>query len=299
MILAGLCAAAAGQDGGDGDREGALVLRWRWRAGMVYELRTETETTMALEPLGREGEQVLEVAQFSSIKVVEGPRPGTKELRVAFESMNAKLSAAGKTFLYDSEEPGQSHPALKDMLNDSSGFEFGLIYSDDDRFLELGTVNLPVKNPDEEPSLLALANAREVAELFRRSLEMALPRPAVAQGDKWISAEMIKFPQAGSVEVTLNCQFDEKAEREGRPHARIVFDGMMSEVEGGKGGAAKVGGVRLGPRSRVSGQIFYDLERGVNSISVFLALLEVDHEGKRLPVRQAVTTRVEEIRPVD
>ena len=44
--------------------------------------------------------------------------------------------------------------------------------------------------------------------------------------------------------------------------------------------------------SRLSGQVFYDLERRTVSLSVFLANLSLNLQGNRIPLRQQVTTRL-------
>jgi hypothetical protein len=50
--------------------------------------------------------------------------------------------------------------------------------------------------------------------------------------------------------------------------------------------------VKVAADSKVSGQVFFDLERRTVSLSVLLAVVNLNVDGKTLPVRQQVTTRL-------
>ncbi len=270
-------------------------LRWRWQAGKTYRFQTETETILSLPGGQHNAEQVLQVIQNTELQVKPGRDEGRKDLVVRFVTLRARLSAQGKTFLYDSEDPSDSDPALRSLLADSSGREFTLVYTAEDEFIETGKVDQPATRPDQEPSLLAVADMRQVAELYRRSLEMALPRTAVVPGDKWISSEKVIFPQAGEMEVRMNCHYQEKLDRAGAPHAKVVFQGKLSHDAALAADPVPVKAVTLAGGSSLAGQIFFDLERDAISLSMFLGSLVIVHEGKNLPVRHSVTTRLEEI----
>lgn len=272
--------------------EGAAQrLAWRWELGKRYSFQTETETILSLKALGQEGDQVLQVIQNTDVTVRPGKVAGTKELVVRFVTLRARMQAAGKTFLYDSEEPSESDPALRQMLADSSGRVFSLIYSAEDRFVELGTVDQPAATPDSEPSLLAVVDARQVAELYRRSLEMVLPRPQVMVGDKWTSIEQMTFPQSGEMEVKMNCHYMDNVDRDTRKHAKVSFQGKLAQAAR-KEGEPEKRVIQLGGDSTISGHIFFDLERHAVSLSMFLGSIVIVHEGKNLPIRQSVTTRL-------
>lgn len=290
FVLGGVGAVTA-QEGGK-EEEKAHRLAWRWEMGKRYLFQTETETILSLKALDKEGDQVLQVIQNTDVTVRPGKVMGTKELVVRFVTLRARMQAEGKTFLYDSEEPSESDPALRQMLADSSGRGFSLVYSADDRFVELGTVDQPGATPDSEPSLLAVVDARQVAELYRRSLEMVLPRPEVMVGDKWVSIEQMTFPQAGNMDVKMNCHFAEKLDRDNRRHAKVSFQGRLSQapVEAGEKDHRAI---KLGGDSTISGHIFFDLEKNAVSLSMFLGSIVIVHEGKNLPIRQSVTTRLE------
>ena len=293
MLVGGaLTGAAAAQQASSAVEPTPVRLVWRWMEGKTYRFETRTETLVNLAALNQPGEQVLQVIQDTSIRVRRGQKPGTKELEVRFDELRARMTAGEKTFLYDSEEPSESDPALRQMLTDSTGRSFTLVYSSEDRFLEIGAVDQPAAAPDREPSLAAVADARQVAELYRRSLEMVLPRPEVLPGDKWQSIEQVKFPQAGDMNVKMSCHYAEVLQRDGRPHAKITYQGRLGQSPEG---AATKKALKLGGESTISGHLFYDLERGAVSLSMFLGSIVIEHEGRNLPVRQSVTTRLEAI----
>ncbi|HEY1050256.1 MAG TPA: hypothetical protein VGE39_10895 [Prosthecobacter sp.] len=53
----------------------------------------------------------------------------------------------------------------------------------------------------------------------------------------------------------------------------------------------------LGDDSKVSGEVFFDLEQRTISMAVFLANIQLKVEGKTLPVRQQVTTKLVSMQP--
>jgi hypothetical protein len=293
LLNVGGIGALKAQEAGKVD-ENTRRLAWRWELGKRYLFQTETETILSLKALDKEGDQVLQVIQTTDVTVRPGKVAGTKELSVRFVTLRARMQAEGKTFLYDSEEPSESDPALRQMLADSSGRGFSLIYSAEDRFVELGTVDQPAATPDSEPSLLAVVDARQVAELYRRSLEMVLPRPEVMVGDKWTSIEQMTCPQSGEMDVKMNCHYVENLDRDSRKHAKVSFQGRLAQAAKGAGEADKRA-IKLGGDSMITGHIFFDLERHAVSLSMFLGSLVIVHEGKNLPIRQSVTTRLEGI----
>lgn len=293
LLSLGEMGAAKAQEPGKGD-ENTRRLAWHWELGKRYLFQTETETILSLKALDKEGDQVLQVIQNTDVTVRAGKVVGTKELVVRFVTLRARMQAEGKTFLYDSEEPSESDPALRQMLADSSGRGFSLIYSAEDRFIELGTVDQPAATPDREPSLLAVVDSHQVAELYRRSLEMVLPRPEVMVGDKWTSIEQMTFPQSGDMEVKMNCHYVENLDRDTRTHAKVSFQGRLAQATTGDS-KADHRAIKLGGDSTISGHIFFDLERRAVSLSMFLGSIVIVHEGKNLPIRQSVTTRLEGI----
>ena len=134
----------------------------------------------------------------------------------------------------------------------------------------------------------SIADAKQIATLYRRSMEMGLPKIPVRPGDKWISDEVIPFAEAGDVQVKLHAKFEGVVDRGGRKHAQIAFEGSMeTQPETGTKRSVKVG-----PNSKVSGQVFFDLERQTITLSVLLGLVNLEVDGKKLPIRQQVTMRL-------
>jgi hypothetical protein len=141
---------------------------------------------------------------------------------------------------------------------------------------------------DENPDLTSIADAKQLATLYRRSMEMGLPKIPVRPGDKWISDEVIPFSEAGQVQVKLKSKFEGIVDRNGRKHAQIAFEGTM-ETQPDEGTKRSV---KVAADSKVTGQVFFDLERQTVSLSVLLAVVNLSVDGKILPVRQQVTTRL-------
>lgn len=267
-------------------------IMWNWVPGKTYRLQTETETLMSLVPMGREGNQKLIVTQATRIEVRDGKEIGSKELMVHFDRLQGTLSVDDKTFEYDSDNLEQSHPGLREMLANSTERSFILLYDQENRFQGLGAADPPPTQPGETPSLLAIADAKEMAEIFRRSLEMGLPRTEVAPGDKWTSLEKMAFPQAGDLEIRLHGQYQNTVSQTTLPHAKISMQGQITQPIGSGIDPAVERIVTMGEGSTLAGQILFDLKRGVVSLSVLMATLNIIHDDEEFPVRQQVTTRL-------
>jgi len=264
-----------------------------WTIGKQYVIETTTTTTIGLEPLGRIGDQVVDVKQSTSITVTPGPQPEWKAAKVSIDAMAATMKVEGRTMSFDSAKPLEGDSDLKQAMGSSVGQSFVLLYDGANQFQRVGDISQGAPGSEGGQSLVSLANAQQMADLFRRSMEMALPLAAVVPGDTWTSDEKIPFPQAGDMHVKMNCKFDSLVEREGRQHAKIVFDSKLTTV--GSGLAAGARQIGLDEGSTVAGHIFYDLERHTVSLSVFLANLNLNLDGKKVPLRQNVTTKLESL----
>lgn len=279
-------------------------LRLVWETGKVYTQETDTETTTALTSLGQASDQKLFLKQTTSIQVTKGRDAVGKEALVTFESMLGEMEFDGKRFLFDSSRPEESHPLLRSTFGSGAGRSFVLVYNEDDEFQDVRDTAPPATAGEPVPLLLSLAESREMANLFRRSLEMGLPRTPVTVGDRWTSDEAMAFPKAGKMKVQLKCKFDEIVDRDSRPHAKITFQGHLQSDLGDASelqeGAAPASGstVVMNPDSNLSGQVFFDLKRRTVSVAVFLANLNLRIQDARLPVRQKVTTRLLDVQPL-
>jgi hypothetical protein len=266
------------------------VLRAAWQPGKIYRQQNETQTTstFTLAP-GQTKEQKLNVTQTTAIAV--SGAAAEKNARVTFTAVHGEMMMDGKTHIYDSNDPLMAHPLLRQALGGIVGKTFTLVYDAQDRYQDVkGTEVLGSDPATGTVPLAGVAEAREVATLFRQSLEMGLSKMPVGIGDTWVTEESLKFPQAGNMKVTLNSKYDAVVDREGRKHAKISFDGKIGSAAVAPGERAPV--ASISPESTISGQVFFDLERRTVSLSVFLANLTLELAGNRIPLRQQVTTRL-------
>lgn len=276
----------------------AVELKLHWEPGQTYTQESDTDTVNFLTALGKTSDQKLRMHQTTRITVEKNASDQT-EARVLVESLLGEMTYEGQTHVYDSKNPASSHPILQRSFGGAAGRAFTLVYDANDQFLD--AKNAASAGPaGSEPDLVEIASARQLADLYRRSLEMGLPSIPVQPGDKWISEQLVVFPQAGNVEVKLNSKFDGIVEREGRRQAQIAFEGLMKSQRDKDSTGRAVGAERpvtMADNSKVNGHVFFDLERRTISLAVFSATLQLKIEGKPMPVRQQVTTRLVSMRP--
>jgi hypothetical protein len=288
LAAAALCLPAHAQHSGE-----AVQVRLRWRPGHTYTQETTTETQTNLKALGQDQEQKLKVVQTTKVQVTT-PNDQEKEARVTFASATGEVQAQGKTHLFNSDNLEAAPPAIRASLGQSVGTSFVLVYGRDDTFLRVRDASDMVAPKDGVPSLGKIAEANEVADLFRRSLEMGLPKTQVKPGDGWSYQEMVRFPSAGLVKSDLRGRFESVVEYAGKPHAKITFEG---DLKNAGSGLVSPGSVGLGEGSKTEGQILFDLDGGIISFATFQADVFLILQGKPVPVRQQVTTRLVGVDP--
>ncbi len=279
-------------------QDSPVELKLHWEPGQTYVQESDTDTTNFLTALGKTSDQKLRMHQTTSITVQKTPQ-GQTEAKVMIESLLGEMTYEGKSHVFDSKNPGASHPALQQILGGSAGKSFTLVYDEKGAFLDAKDTASMVTG-GVEPDLTSIANARQLATLYRRSLEMGLPKIPVRPGDKWISDEIVPFPQTGTVQVKLNAKFDGIVDREGRRQAQISFEGTMKSQRDKDSNGRELRTERpvtLGDDSKVNGHVFFDLERKTISLAVFSATIQLKVEGKPMPVRQQVTTRLMSMKP--
>lgn len=289
LLLFSINAAAEGE---------AVELKLHWEPGQTYMQESDTDTVNFLTAIGKTSDQKLRMHQTTRITVEKNARDQT-EAHVLVESLLGEMTYEGQTNVYDSKNPASSHPFLQRSFGGAVGRGFTLVYDAKDQYLDAKDAGAAAP-PGSEPDLIEIANARQLADLYRRSLEMGLPNIPVQPGDKWISEQVVLFPQAGSVEVKLNSKFDGIVEREGRRQAQIAFEGLMKSQRDKDSTGRELETERpvtMGDNSKVNGHVFFDLERRTISLAVFSATLQLKIEGKPMPVRQQVTTRLVSMRP--
>jgi hypothetical protein len=222
---------------------------------------------------------------------VEAKEDGKKEARVHFTALTGETHFKGEKMTFDSANPSAGHPLLQKSLGQGVGASFVLIYGQDDLFTGVRDTGSMAPSSEGTPTLPGIVESKQVAELYRRSLEMGLPKTPVKPGDGWTSEETVPFPSAGTVSVELRAKFDAIIEYAGRPHAKIVFDGEM------RGAGESQGRISIAAGSTTLGQVFFDLERQTVSFATFRADIGLEIEGKRIPLRQQVTTKLVSLEP--
>ena len=206
-------------------QDAPVELKLHWEPGQTYVQESDTDTTNFLTALGKTSDQKLRLHQTTRIAVQKNAQSQT-EAQVLIESLLGEMTYEGKSHAFDSKNPGASHPALQQTLGGAAGRGFTLVYDAEGRFLDAKDTGSMVMG-GVTPDLTSIADARQLATLYRRSLEMGLPKIPVRPGDKWISDEIVPFPQTGTVQVKLNAKFDGIVDREGRRQAQIAFEGVM------------------------------------------------------------------------
>lgn len=268
-------------------QESPVSLRLHWLSGKTYTQETITETTAGLTAIGKPEDQKMKVKQTTRIEVKESSA-GQKEARVTFEALSGEVMMQGKKQTFDSQNLAEAHPMIRASVGQSVGKSFILVYDAEDQFLKVADTGAMSPDPLGTPSLEGIAEAKQIAELYRRSLEMGLPKMQVKPGDRWTSQETVQFPSAGTVNVELRVKFDSLVNYEGRSHAKISFEGDMKRADEDAGSRS----VTLGKGSKTFGQILFDLDRGTVSFGAFRADIQLETLGKTIPVRQQVTTKL-------
>jgi len=279
-------------------QDSPVELKLHWEPGMSYLQESDTATTNFLTALGKTSDQQLHIYQTTSITVSKTPEDRT-EAKVLIESLVGEMTFEGKSYAFDSKNPASSSPQLKQIFGGSAGKSFTLVYDSKGDFLDAKD-SASLVTGGVEPDLTSIATARQLAALFRRSLEMGLPQIPVLPGDKWISDEAVPFPQAGTVQVKLNAKFDGVVDREGHRQAQIAFEGTMKSKHNKDSTGRELDTERpvtLSDNSKVNGHIFFDLDRKTISMAVFAAAIQLNVEGKLMPVHQQVTTKLVSMKP--
>ena len=264
----------------------AMELKLRWQPGQFYLQETDTDTTTMLTALGQKHDQQLRMRQTTSIKVTQNDA-GEQLARVSIDSLKGELLQDGLLNPFDSAKMEDALPVLQKAVGGTAGRAFTLVYDARGEFRDVRDISSMVQG-GPTPDLNSIADAKQVALLYRRSMEMGLPKIPVRPGDKWVSDEVIPFAEAGDVKVELHAKLEGVVDRGGRRHAQISFEGSMkTQPDMGTKRSVKVAA-----NSKVSGQVFFDLERQTITLSVLLGMVNLEVNGKMLPVRQQVTLRL-------
>ncbi len=278
-------------------QDSPVALKLHWEPGQTYVQESDNDTTNFLTALGKTTDQTMRVRQTTSINVKKTPA-GQTEANVRIESLLGEMTFEGKSYAFDSKNPDTSSPQLQ-HLRGAAGKGWTLVYDDKGEFVDAKDIGSMVTG-GVEPDLTSISTARQLATLYRRSLEMGLPKIPVLPGDKWISDELVPFPKAGTVQVKLNAKFDGIVDREGHRQAQISFEGTMKSKRDKDSTGRELDterAVTIEENSKVNGHVFFDLERKTISLAVFAASIQLKVEGKPMPMHQQVTTRLISMKP--
>ena len=266
------------------------ALRIHWAPGKIYKQETFTDTSV--HPNGDlKGGKFMRVTQVTDMKVSQTPAPSTDRLvHVTFASVKGEIETDGNTMTFDSTKPDEANPVLKQMFGGSVGKSFSLVYDDQDRFRDARGLQSLATETATTPSLTSMASSQDVANLFRKSQEMGLPAVPVNVGDTWTADETIAFPQAGEVRVQMNGRFESIIEREGRKHAKIVFDGKFGNTAARKDKPETI--AEITSDSGISGILLFDLERKVVSFGAYTSNIKLRTPEQTVPFEQKVTSKI-------
>lgn len=269
-------------------QESKTLLRTNWEPGK--NLRLETTTDTSTRTPGTNSEQTMRTVQITDMQVRTDPATGHRLVKSTFTSIKGELGANGKTLSYDSRKPAETDELLQQMFGRALGKSFVLVYDDKNRFTDVRGLGDLAGQAGAVTSLSAIADSRDVANLFRKSLEMGLPPVPVGPGDTWSTDESITFPQAGEVAVQMNGKMDSIEDREGRPHAKIIFEGTFGNSQPTIDRPIPL--VEIASGSSISGILFFDLERKVVSFAAYTSTIRLQTPEMIVPFTQKVTTKM-------
>ncbi len=268
--------------------EDPQMLRIHWEPAKTYTLETLTETSFQ-KPGSTAPPQVMNVTQTTTLAVKKDPASTDRLVRATFTAVKGDIGAGKDTMKFDSAKPGESNPQLGQAIGRAVGKTFVLVYDEQDRYRDARDLGSMSSSPGSVTGLSALADSRDVVNLFRKSLEIGLPPIAVNVGDTWTADEMMTFPQAGDTHVEMNGKFEGIEERDGRKHAKISFEGKLSSVMRKD---KPVANIEIGPGSTMSGVIYFDLTRRLTSLSTYNNHLKMIVSGLEVPFEQRITSKV-------
>lgn len=269
-------------------QDGQYQLRLHWEPGKVFRQETTTETTSRHAGSGK-ASQSMKVVQTTDMAVTEDST-GNRLVNVRFASVKGEVSADGKKMKFDSNKSAEDNPMLQQAFGRSIGKSFTLIYDSQDRYRDVSNITSLASEPGAATGLAAVAESRDVANLFRRSLEMGLPPLPVGVGDSWVADEAITFPAAGEVRVQMTGKLQAIEKREGRKHAKIAFEGKFGSAPSQADKPMSL--VHLSNDSSIAGILFFDLERRIISFGAYTTSIKLEAPGEIIPFEQKVTSRM-------
>ena len=270
-------------------------LRPHWETGKVYSLENDTQMTMAVPGLGQASGAGNEtkIQQTMTVTVKPEAATGNKMAEIKFASIKADMAMMGAKMTYDSTDPSKSAPFLQQSFGAMVNKSFTMVFDKDDKFLEAR--GLDTLNEGTPLGKTKAMSGKQMAEMFRKSFEMSLPKEPIAAGESWDFEEKIEMGPVGSIGIKVKGKFDTVVEREGRKHAKLLLEGVFSSPEAADG---KKQMVQFGAGSKFTGEIYFDLDRRVAAFSETHSDLKLGVGGQEMPLKQTTTNKVVSIEDI-
>jgi hypothetical protein len=256
------------------------VLRFRWEPGKLYKQETVMLMTTAIP--GTKEEQKSNMTQTFEIRVTAEPATGNKLADLTIAGLKATMEMMGQTQTYDSADPAKSPPVLQQTFGAIVNKSFTLVFDKDDKYVETRGVEKLMATPLGTGTSM---DGKQLADSFRKSFEMALPKDPVGVGDSWAVEEKMDMPPM-SIVVKVKGKFDSIVELEGRKHAKLLVEGTFSTPPG------PAAPFTLEEGSKFSGEVLFDLQRRVITTNVARTEMNLQVQGQTVPMKQTVTTKL-------
>lgn len=274
----------------------AIQIRAHWETGKVYTQEIITEMNVMMPELAAAGGQKTEINQTMSITVKPDPGTDNKLAAVKIVSMKAKMSIMGQNMTYDSTDPAKSSPMLQQSFGALVGKEFTIVYDKNDMITGTRDLENLVPTPvggGKGP------NGEQLADAFRKSQEMGLPKDPVAPGGAWTYENKIEMPPAGAIVIKGTGKYESNTVVDGRQHAKILINGKFTTPEPAPGKAEKPAlPVKFGEGSTMAGEISYDIDRRLVTKSEVNSLLKMNIGGKEIPMNQKMISKLISVEPI-
>jgi Family of unknown function (DUF6263) len=213
---------------------------------------------------------------------------------VLFSHVRGEQNGGGRSVTFDSATPAADRdPILAATLGMAVGKTFTLVFDEQDRYRDVRGLSSMASDTATQPSMMSIAESKDVANLFRKSLEMGLPPVPVSVGDTWTADETIQFPSAGEVRVQLNGKLQSIEPRNGHQHAKVMFDGKMGNTAPREG--KPVGMTEITSDSSLAGILLYDLEEKVVSYAAYTTSVRMQTPGGMVVFDQKISSKITSI----
>jgi hypothetical protein len=276
-------------------QEHPLSLRISWQPGKTYTIESSTDTT-ASKPGTPTAGGMMRVQQTSKLAAREDKDTHHKLVDVLFAHVRGEQSGGGRTATFDSATNGDRDPILSETLGTAVGKTFTLEYDAKDRFRDVRGLESLATKPAGQPSLRSIADSKNVAILYRKSLEMGLPPVPVSVGDTWTADETIQFPSAGEVRVQMNGKLESIEPRNGHQHAKVTFEGKLGNTAPRTN--KPLTATEINSDSSMAGILLYDLEEKVVTYAAYTTSVRMTTPGGLVVFDQKISSKVTNIETV-